>query len=91
MGGNDSRGGVIFYPKGMISRICVKPHITMLHNKYRSFGSCGKKSFQRRRCLCISRNKPMANNDAPGVDPVLPPVARLAGFIKRAAIHCYKI
>ena len=28
-------------------------------------------------------------HDAPGVGPVWTPGARLAGFIKRATIHCY--
>ena len=41
MGSNDPQGGVIFNPRGMILRIYVKLHITMLHTKYRSFGSCG--------------------------------------------------
>ena len=30
-----------FDPRGMIHRIYVKLHISMLHTKYRSFGSCG--------------------------------------------------
>ena len=33
--------GVIFDPRGMIPRIYVKLHITMLHTKYRSLSSCG--------------------------------------------------
>ena len=41
MGANDTWGGAIFGPRGMIHRIYVKLHITMLHTKYRSFGSCG--------------------------------------------------
>ena len=41
MGANDPRGGDIFYPRGMIRRIYVMVHITMLHTKYRSVGSCG--------------------------------------------------
>ena len=38
MEANDPRGGAIFDPRG---RIYVKLRITMLHTKYRSFGSCG--------------------------------------------------
>ena len=41
MGANDPRGGGIFGPRCMIRRIYVKLHITILHTKYRSFGSCG--------------------------------------------------
>ena len=33
------RGGAIFDPRGMICRTYVKLQITMLHTKYRSFGS----------------------------------------------------
>ena len=35
------RGGSISDPRGMLGRIYVKLHITMLHTKYRSFGCCG--------------------------------------------------
>ena len=35
------RGVAISDPRGMLGRINVKPHITMLHTKYRSFGCCG--------------------------------------------------
>ena len=41
MGANDPRGGAIFDPRGMIHMIYKKFHITMLHTKYRSVGSCG--------------------------------------------------
>ena len=35
------QGGAISDPRDMLGRIYVKLHITMLHNKYRSFGCCG--------------------------------------------------
>ena len=35
------RDGAISNPRGMLGRIYVKLHITMLHAKYRSFGCCG--------------------------------------------------
>ena len=41
MGANDHRGGAIFDCRGIICRIYVKLHITMLHTKYRRFGFCG--------------------------------------------------
>ena len=36
-----TRGAAISDPKGMLGRIYVKLHITMLYTKYRSFGCCG--------------------------------------------------
>ena len=37
------RGGAISDPRGMLDRIYVKLHITMLHTKYKSIGCCGFK------------------------------------------------
>ena len=68
MGANDPQGGSIFDPRAMICRIYVKLHITMLHTKYRSFGSC---SF-REDCYMhfISYYRTMVDDDAPGAGPV---------------------
>ena len=41
MRANDPQGGAISDPGGMLGRIYVKLHITMLYTKYRSFGCCG--------------------------------------------------
>ena len=41
MGANDTRGGAIFDPRGMIGRIYIEDHYTLLHTKYESFGPCG--------------------------------------------------
>ena len=41
MGANDPRGGAIFDPRGMIARIYIEDHYTLLHTKYESFGPCG--------------------------------------------------
>ena len=41
MGANDPRGGAIFDPRGMIGRIYIEDHYTLLHTKYESFGLCG--------------------------------------------------
>ena len=41
MGANDHGGGAISDARGMLGRIYVKLHITMLHTKYRRFGCCG--------------------------------------------------
>ena len=76
MGANDSRDWAIFYPRDMIRRIYVKLYITMLHTKYRIFGSCGfrEEDF----FSCISHYKPMAHNDTPGARPVWTPGVQLA-------------
>ena len=41
MGANDPRGGAIFDPRGMIGRIYIEDHHTLLHTKYESSGPCG--------------------------------------------------
>ena len=41
MGANDPRGGAIFDPRGMICRICIEDHYTLLLTKYESSGPCG--------------------------------------------------
>ena len=40
-GAIDPWGGAISDPRGMLGKIYVKLHITMLHTKYRSVGCCG--------------------------------------------------
>ena len=37
MGANDPQGGAIFDPRGMIGRIYIEDHYTLLHTKYESF------------------------------------------------------
>ena len=51
----------------MIRRIYVKLQITMLHTKYRNFGSC---SFREEDFYMYSHYKTMADDDAPRVGPV---------------------
>ena len=44
MGANDPPPppvGAIFDPRGMIGRIYIEDHYTLLHTKYESFGPCG--------------------------------------------------
>ena len=41
MGANDPRGAAIFDPRGMIGRIYIEDHKTLLHTKYDSFVPCG--------------------------------------------------
>ena len=74
-----AKGRAIFDPRGMVGRICKEDHYTLLHTKYESSGCCGfgEEDF----FLCFSY-------DAPGAGPVWTPGARLAGFIKKATIHC---
>ena len=79
------RDGACMDTRGTVGRICSRiykeDHFTLLHTKYESFRPCGFgeedffKSF---------------SHDAPGAGPVWTSGARLAGFIKRTTIHCYK-
>ena len=80
MGANDPQGGAIFDPRGMIGRIYIEDHYTLLHTKYETFGPCGfgEEDFF------------MVFIMTPGAGPVWTPGARLAGFIKRNTIYCYK-
>ena len=41
MAANDPRGRATFDPRGMIGRIYLEDHYTLLHTKYESFGPCG--------------------------------------------------
>ena len=41
MGANDPRDGAIYDPRGMIGRIYIEDHYTLLHTKYESFRPCG--------------------------------------------------
>ena len=68
-------------PRGMVGRINKEEHYTLLQTKYESSGPCG---FGEEDFLCFSHDAP------PGAGPVWTPGARLAGFIKRNTIHCYK-
>ena len=73
----DPRGTVV----RIYSRIYYEDHYILLQTKYESSGPCGfgdlLKFFP-------------SSHDAPGAGPVWTPGARLAGFIKRTTIHCYK-
>ena len=41
MGDDDPRGVANLDPRGMIGRIYVEYHLTLLHTKYTSFSPCG--------------------------------------------------
>ena len=60
---DDPRGTANLDPRGMIGRIYVEYHFTLLHTKYTSLVVLEKKIFK-----CFSHYKPMADNDAP-LDP----------------------
>ena len=63
MGDDDPRSKANLDPRGMIGRIYVKYHLTLLHTKYTSFRPnvvLEKKIFK-----CFSHYKPMADNEAP--------------------------
>ena len=59
MGDDDPRGVANLDPRGMIGRIYVEYHLTLLHTKYTSFRPCGFREM-------LSHYKAMADNDAPG-------------------------
>ena len=80
MGANDNHGGAIFDPRGMIGRIYVELHMTLLHTKYISFRSCGFMYFHYKLI--------MADNDFTGVWLVWTLGAWLAGCLKRSITHC---
>ena len=77
MGANDPRGGAIFDPRGMIGRIYIEDHYTLLHTKYESFRPCG---FGEEDFFYVFPNDPRGGAR---MDP------RGTVFIKRITIHCY--
>ena len=85
---DDPRGVANLDPRGMIGRIYVEYHLTLLHTKYTSIRPCHvvleKKIFK-----CFSHYKPMADNEAPGAWPIWTPGSRLAGIIKGLTKHCF--
>ena len=85
IGDDDPRGVANLDPSGMIGRISVEYHLTLLHTKYTSFRPCG---FREEDFLkCSSHYKPMADNDARWAWPIWTPGSRLAGFIKGHTKH----
>ena len=72
---NALRGGAIFAPRGMIGRIYVELHMTLLHIKYTTFVSCGCRVAD---FFMYFHHKSMVDNDMPGACPVWTPGARLA-------------
>ena len=76
------RGGAIFDPRGMIGRIYVELHMTLLHI-IQIYKLCVMRDF-----FMYFHNKSMVDNDMPGAWPVWTPRALLAGFINRSTIHC---
>ena len=82
----DPRGMANLDPRGMIGRIYVEYHLTLLHTKYTSFRPCG---FRGEDFLMFSQYKPIADNDAPGMWPVWTPESRLAGIIKGLTKQCF--
>ena len=63
MGDDDPQGVANLDPRGMIGRIYVEYHLTLLHTKYTSFRTC---CFKEEDFLIFNHYKPMADNDAPG-------------------------
>ena len=86
MGDDDPRSVANLDPRGMIGRIYVEYHLTLLHTKYTSFRPCG---FREKGFKCFSHYKPTADNDASGVWPIWTSGSRLAGIIKGLNKHCF--
>ena len=61
-GDDDPRGVANLDPRGMIDRIYVECHLTLLYTKYTSFRPCGFREED----FIFPHYKPMADNDAPG-------------------------
>ena len=69
----------VWTPRGTVDSIYRGEYYTLVHTTHERSGPYGfGDDF-----LCFS-------HDAPGGGPVGTPGARLAGFIKRTTIHCYK-
>ena len=89
MGANVPWVWTILNPRGIIGKIYVKDHITLLHTKYcTSFWFCSFKEdvfhmFFYYKMVQVGK-EPMADNDVPGAWPVRTPEAWLSGFIKRS-------
>ena len=84
---NGFLAGVIADPRGMIGRIYVQLHKTLLHTECPSNGTCGfREDFK-----SISHYKPMADNHIPEAWHERTTWALLAGFIKRISIHIYTL
>ena len=71
MGANDPRGVASLDPRGLIGRMYVGNHLTLLHTKYISSGSHG---FREEEFLSFSLYKSMGAND-PQAWPVWAPGA----------------
>ena len=75
------RGGARMDPRGTVGRIYKEDHFTLQLTKYESSGPCdfGEEDFFYVLPMTPTRAR-----------PVWTPGARLAGFIKRNTIYCYK-
>ena len=69
-------------PRGMVGRIYKEEHYILLQTKYESSGPCG---FGEDFFFVLPMTPP-----PPRAGSVWTPGARLAGFIKRTTIFCYK-
>ena len=79
MGDDGPWGMANLDPRGMIGRIYVEYHFTILQLNIQALGLVVLEKYIFK---CFSHYKPMANNDAPGAWPIWTPGSRLAGIIK---------
>ena len=82
MGANDSQGKAIFDSRGMIGRIYIGYHETLLHAKYSlALVALDEKTFY--------HSKPVADIDTHRAWSIWTTGAWLAGFKKGTTKHCY--
>ena len=81
------QGGACMNPRGTVGRIYKEDHYTVLLTKYESSGPCG---FGEEDFFYVFPIVSLWELMTPGAGPFLTPGARLAGFIKRNTIYCYK-
>ena len=77
MGANEPQGMANYNPRGMVGRIYVGDHLTLLHTKYLSSGPYG---FREEDFLSNSRYKSMEANE-PGAWPIWTLGVWLPGFM----------
>ena len=87
MGDDDPWGVANLDPRGMIGRIYVEYHLTLLYTLNKQ--ALGLVVLEKKIFKCFSHYKPMADNDAPRAWPIWTSGSRLAGIIKGLTNYCF--